>query len=167
LVQTTRPLSYNSQLKVTTAKYYIPSGRCIQAVDYLNRNEDGSVGYMPDSLIREFKTMHNRLVYDGGGISPDIIVEPDLPGNITVSLYSKNLIFDFATVYSVTHEFFSSIDYPDFSDEDYLEFKNFLKDKTMIMFRKAMKSLMNLLELPSVKNTIKKQKMNSSHYRKN
>lgn len=71
LVQTTRPLSYNSQLKITTSKYYIPSGRCIQALDYTHRNEDGSVGKIPDSLVSEFKTKAGRKVYDGGGIKPD------------------------------------------------------------------------------------------------
>jgi len=82
LVQTTRPLSYNSQLKVTTAKYYIPSGRCIQAVDYTHRNPDGSVGIIPDSLIREFKTSNGRKVFDGGGIAPDVALEPPQLSNI-------------------------------------------------------------------------------------
>ena len=75
LVQTTRDLSYNTKLKVTTAKYYIPSGRCIQALDYSHRNEDGSVGHVPDSLITEFTTKKGRKVYDGGGIVPDVKIE--------------------------------------------------------------------------------------------
>src|SRR4029078_3289938 len=76
LVQSTRLLSYNSQLKITTAKYYIPSGRCIQALDYTHRNDDGSVGKVPDSLMTEFKTRDGRKVYDGGGVLPDVITEP-------------------------------------------------------------------------------------------
>ncbi len=129
LVQTTRPLSYNAQLKVTTAKYYIPSGRCIQAVDYANRNEDGSVGHIPDSLIREFRTVNGRKVYDGGGITPDITVDEEQPGNITISLYTKNLIFDYATVYAATHEPYGSIDNMVFSDEDYKDFLHFIRSK--------------------------------------
>jgi carboxyl-terminal processing protease len=129
LVQTTRPLSYDAQLKVTTAKYYIPSGRCIQAVDYTHRNEDGSVGHIPDSLIREFRTAHGRKVYDGGGISPDIPVNEEQPGNITISLYTKNLIFDYATVYAAKHETFGSMDKIAFSDQDYEDFLNYIRNK--------------------------------------
>jgi carboxyl-terminal processing protease len=129
LVQTTRPLSYDAQLKVTTAKYYIPSGRCIQAVDYSNRNEDGSVGLIPDSLIREFTTRSGRKVYDGGGISPDITVDPEQPGNITISLYTKNLIFDYATEYAATHETFGSLGNMSFSDGEYNDFLHFISNK--------------------------------------
>lgn len=130
LVQTTRPVSYNSQLKVTTAKYYIPSGRCIQAVDYSHRNEDGSVGYVPDSLIREFKTRKGRKVYDGGGISPDMAIDQGIPGNITVSLFSKNLIFDFATQYAYENPNVNGIDDLKLSDRDYQDFLTFLKGKS-------------------------------------
>lgn len=129
LVQTTRSLSYDAQLKVTTAKYYIPSGRCIQAVDYANRNEDGSVGHIPDSLIREFTTSKGRKVYDGGGISPDVQVEPEQPADITISLYTKNLIFDFATVYAATHESFIQFDSISFSSIDYNDFVKFVSDR--------------------------------------
>jgi carboxyl-terminal processing protease len=97
LVQTTRTLGYNSQLKITTSKYYVPSGRCIQALDYTHRNNDGSVGKIPDSLVTEFKTKAGRKVFDGGGILPDVAVEPKKLSNITVSLISKSIIFDFAT----------------------------------------------------------------------
>lgn len=129
LVQTTRPLSYNAQLKVTTAKYYIPSGRCIQAVDYTHRNEDGSVGTIPDSLIREFKTRHGRKVFDGGGISPDIALEPQRISNITISLFSKNLISDFATHWAVGHPSVTSVDKLKPTDALYADFVAFLKDK--------------------------------------
>jgi carboxyl-terminal processing protease len=100
LVQTTRDLSYSTKLKVTTAKYYIPSGRCIQALDYSHRNEDGSVKAVPDSLITEFKTLKGRKVYDGGGIVPDVKIESDSLSNLSVLLVSKYYIFDFATKYS-------------------------------------------------------------------
>lgn len=99
LVQATRPLSYNSQLKITTAKYYIPSGRCIQAIDYSHRNEDGSIGKIPDSLKTEFNTKAGRLVYDGGGVSPDYPVENKGYAPITMQLIKKGFIFDFATEY--------------------------------------------------------------------
>lgn len=100
LVQTTRKLKYNTQLKVTTAKYYIPSGRCIQALDYTHRNEDGSVGYIPDSLISEFRTLKGRKVFDGGGISPDIRDSLNNLSEIALNLYGRNVIFDFVTEYS-------------------------------------------------------------------
>lgn len=130
LVQTTRPVSYNSQLKVTTAKYYIPSGRCIQAVDYSHRNEDGSVGYVPDSLIREFKTRKGRKVYDGGGISPDMAIDQGIPGNITISLFSKNLIFDYATQYAYLKPNVGGISELKLTDRDYQDFLTFLKGKS-------------------------------------
>jgi carboxyl-terminal processing protease len=97
LVQTSRPLTYNTQIKITTSKYYIPSGRCIQAKDYSHRNEDGSVGTVPDSLIREFKTRNGRKVYDGGGVNPDVSIEPNEYAPVTRAVAGDNLLFDFAT----------------------------------------------------------------------
>jgi carboxyl-terminal processing protease len=129
LVQTTRPISYNSQLKVTTAKYYIPSGRCIQAVDYSHRNEDGSVGYIPDSLISEFITKHGRKVFDGGGIVPDIAMEPGQLSNISVSLFTKNLIFDYATLFAAGKTSVSNVNELKPSEEGYRSFLEFLKGK--------------------------------------
>jgi carboxyl-terminal processing protease len=129
LVQTTRPLTYNSQLKITTAKYYIPSGRCIQALDYTNRNEDGSVGKVPDSLIKSFKTSSGRVVYDGGGIYPDFSTETSNFSNLAISLLQKRLIFDFATLYASKNASIPSARDFKVSDELYQEFKDFLKDK--------------------------------------
>ena len=129
LVQTTRPLSYNTQLKVTTAKYYIPSGRCIQAIDYSHRNPDGSVGYIPDSLISAFKTRNGRTVYDGGGISPDVEAKDITPSQIAISLYTKNLIFDYATIYASENPSLPSPDSFRFTDNDYAKFVDFLKNK--------------------------------------
>jgi len=127
LVQTTRNLSYNSKLKVTTAKYYIPSGRCIQALDYSHRNEDGSVGKVPDTLISEFKTKNGRKVFDGGGILPDVKVKLDLFSSLSVGLIRDFKIFDFATLYANTHKHISDANTFEFSDADYEEFKQFLK----------------------------------------
>ena len=129
LVQTTRPLSYKAQLKVTTAKYYIPSGRCIQAVDYSHRNEDGSVGYIPDSLIHEFSTANGRKVYDGGGITPDIQLDPVQVSNITLSLYAKNLIFDYATIFASRHSTFNKVEDLKPTESEYDSFIKFLSDK--------------------------------------
>ena len=103
LVQTTRPLSYNAQLKLTTAKYYIPSGRCIQALNYAERRDDGSVGRIPDSLIQEFTTRNGRTVYDGGGIMPDVEVEMAALSDIAFTLLSEQLIFDYATIFTAHH----------------------------------------------------------------
>lgn len=129
LVQITRPLSYNSQLKVTTAKYYTPSGRCIQALDYSHRNEDGSVGKVPDSLKNEFKTVNNRVVYDGGGIDPDIDIEAEDLSPIAYTLYTKGYIFDFATQYYYQHPEITSAKTFELSDADYESFKKWLQGK--------------------------------------
>lgn len=129
LVQTTRPLSYNSQLKVTTAKYYIPSGRCIQALDYSNRNEDGSVGSVPDSLKSEFETKAGRKVFDGGGIDPDVTLETELLGDISIALMTKMLVFDFATKYRFEHESIGPAAEFQVDDALYAEFTRFLSDK--------------------------------------
>jgi carboxyl-terminal processing protease len=129
LVQVSRPLSYNSQLKVTTAKYYTPTGRCIQVLDYTHRRDDGSVGSIPDSLKREFKTTNGRIVYDGGGIDPDVKTEPLEAHPLTQVLFEKGFLFDFATQYTSKHA--ESIDARNFTltDEDYNQFVNFMKDK--------------------------------------
>ena len=129
LVQTTRPLSYNTQLKITTAKYYVPSGRCIQALDYSHRNEDGSVGKVPDSLLTEFSTRAGRKVFDGGGILPDVSMDASKLSNISVSLLNKNLIFDYATRYRRTHPEIASVNDFVLTDADFNDFANFLSDK--------------------------------------
>ncbi len=126
LVQITRPLSYNTQLKVTTAKYYIPSGRCIQARDFSHPNEDGSVGIIPDSLISEFKTKNGRIVKDGGGIAPDVESISEPLSQIAAELYLRNYIFDFATKYFWEHPEIKTPGQFSFSDSDYSEFKTFL-----------------------------------------
>jgi len=129
LVQVTRPLSYNTELKVTTAKYYIPSGRCIQAIDFSHPNEDGSVGIIPDSLISEFKTKNGRTVKDGGGITPDIESLPEQLSQISAELYIRYLIFDFATQYCNTHPAINSLSEFKFTDQDYTDFRNFINTR--------------------------------------
>tara|TARA_Y100000385_G_scaffold16222_1_gene16404 strand:+ start:11273 stop:12934 length:1662 start_codon:yes stop_codon:yes gene_type:complete len=130
LVQQTRKLSYNAQLKVTTAKYYIPSGRCIQALDYSNRDEDGSVGKVPDSLRTEFKTLVNeRSVFDGGGITPDISIEPHKFSNILRSLVSKRHIFNFANEFRRNNDSINDAKSFVIKDDVYEQFKQYLNDK--------------------------------------
>lgn len=131
LVQQTRPLAYNSQLKVTTGKYYIPSGRCIQAIDYSHRNPDGSIGKIPDSLKSEFKTQSGRSVFDGGGVNPDIEVEPFEYAPIAYSLMSNDLVFDYATRYYYAHPEIKPAKDFTLTDAEYDEFKNWLKDKEL------------------------------------
>ena len=127
LVQQTRKLSYNSQFKLTVAKYYIPSGRCIQALDYSNRNEDGSVGKVPDSLMTAFQTKNGREVFDGGGINPDIITDVGKVSNIVISLFREYLFFDYATDFRFEHDSISENFV--FSDDEYKHFEHYLSDK--------------------------------------
>jgi len=146
LVQTTRPLSYNAKLKVTTAKYYTPSGRCIQALDYTHRNPDGSVGKVPDSLVTPFKTKNGRIVYDGGGVTPDINVEVEQFSNIKASLLTKNLIFDFATLYTIQHQSIPEITKFTITDEIYGQFIDFLKDKDFDYQSESEENLKTLMQ---------------------
>jgi len=145
LVQITRPLSYNTQLKVTTAKYYIPSGRCIQARDFSNPNEDGSVGIIPDSLVSTFKTRNGRSVKDGGGIAPDIEMLPEALSQISAELYLRNFIFDFATKYYWEHQELKSAQEFSFTDKDYDDFKNFLINRKFSYKTVTEQSLSDLL----------------------
>ena len=127
LVQSIRPLPYDGQLKLTTAKYYTPSGRCVQAIDYSHRNEDGSVGHIPDSLTHAFTTAHGRTVRDGGGITPDFIVKPHKYSRLTYSLVYSGVIEQYALDYVRAHESIPALQ--DFHFADYEEFIAFAKDK--------------------------------------
>ncbi|SHN20982.1 carboxyl-terminal processing protease [Cyclobacterium lianum] len=129
LVQSTVPLSYNSQVKLTTAKYYIPSGRCIQEIDYSEKDENGNGSYVADSLRKEFKTRNGRTVYDGAGIEPDIDLEPRSFAPITYSLVTRSLIFDFASEYAMKYENIPAARQFEVSDELYGEFVAWLQDK--------------------------------------
>lgn len=127
LVQTTRPLPYGGTIKLTTSKYYIPSGRCVQAIDYSHRNVDGSVGRIPDSLTTVFHTAAGREVRDGGGVTPDIVVEKKQTPNIIYYLTRDNLIFDYATDYCIKHKSISAAQDFILTNQDYEEFKEKVK----------------------------------------
>ena len=127
LVQTTRPLPYGGVMKLTTSKYYIPSGRCVQAIDYKHRNEDGSVGTIPDSLTTVFHTAAGREVSDGGGVMPDIEVKQEKLPNILFYLVRDNLIFDYATQYCLKHPSIPSPQEFKVTDADYNDFKAMVK----------------------------------------
>jgi carboxyl-terminal processing protease len=129
LVQTTIPLSYNSQMKITTAKYYIPSGRCIQAIDYLKSRESGELTSVPDSLRKEFKTKNGRIVRDGAGIEPDQLLESISYAPISYSLVARNHIFDFATEYFYKHSKISDASSFFITDQDYNDFVSWLEGK--------------------------------------
>ena len=132
LVQNVRPLSYNTQLKITTAKYYIPSGRCIQALDYTHRNEDGSVGTVPDSLITSFNTKNGRKVYDGGGVVPDVKMTDNDISNLTIELVTKFAVFDFATQFAAKNQTISQPEEFVITDALYNEFIAFVKSSNFV-----------------------------------
>lgn len=127
LVQQTKQLSYNAQVKITVAKYYTPSGRCVQAINYSKKNKKGKSDYVPDSLITEFKTKNNRLVYDGSGIAPD--VKTDLPSysNIVMNLVGKSVIFDYATQYRINHSKISEASKFTLTEEEYNDFVKYVE----------------------------------------
>jgi carboxyl-terminal processing protease len=130
LVQQVRDLTYNTKLKVTVAKYYIPSGRCIQALDYTHKDDDGRVDKVPDSLITAFKTKNGRIVYDGAGVLPDYKTDAIKYSQILAVLFSKNYIFSYVNQFVVKHpELLQSKEPIAMSDEQYSDFILFLKDK--------------------------------------
>lgn len=141
LVQTTKSLSFKSKLKVTTAKYYTPSGRCIQAIDYSNRKEDGSVGEVPDSLKTKFKTKGGRVVWDGGGIEPDVKVKNEKLSPILPVLARKFYIFDYATEFVKNNPKVASADKFELSDNDFNKFVTWLGDKDFAYKSKTEKAL--------------------------
>lgn len=147
LVQTIRPLPYNGTLKVTTSKYYIPSGRCIQAIDYAKKNADGSVARTPDSLTTVFHTAAGREVRDGGGIRPDIEVKGDKIRNIVFYLMNDDLIFDYATQYCWNHPTLASVDDFKLTDADYEAFKKLVKSRNFTYDRQSEKMLKSLKEI--------------------
>jgi carboxyl-terminal processing protease len=146
LVQTTRPLSYNAQLKVTTAKYYIPSGRCIQALDYSQRNEDGTVSRHADSTRNEFKTRNGRKVFDGGGLDPDVPVAEPYLGTITLALLEGSFFFEFATNYCSTHQPPNDFRVFSLSDQEYNAFVEWVLSKKFSYVTPLEKSMNDLIE---------------------
>lgn len=147
LVQTTRDLSYNAKLKITTAKYYIPSGRCIQALDYSHRNEDGSVGTIPDSLITKFNTKKGRIVFDGGGVAPDIKVDNEILSNIASNLVTQSVIFDYATYFNYKNEKIASPETFSITPEIYADFTQFIKSKDFKYESKSEEEFDKLVEV--------------------
>ncbi len=129
LVQTTRPLGYNARLKLTTAKYYTPSGRCIQAIDYTHRNADGSVGNVPDSLKKVYKTKNGRTVLSGGGITPDVNIQEGSISRLAITLYTKNYFFDYATEYVHQHSTIASASDFSLTDAEFNQFAKWLEGK--------------------------------------
>ena len=127
LVQSIRPLPYNGQMKLTTAKYYTPSGRCVQAIDYSHRNEDGSVGHIPDSLTKEFKTASGRIVRDGGGITPDVTIKPKEYSRLVYALVLGGVIDQYAIDYSRRHSSIPAVEEFHFGDSDFEDFIKFAK----------------------------------------
>lgn len=146
LVQTTRDLSYNAKLKITTAKYYTPSGRCIQAIDYSHRNPDGSVGKIPDSLIHPFKTKMGRIVYDGGGISPDVKIDPEELSQISIALLENNIIFDYANIFFNSNSTINGFNNVIISDKIFDEFVKFAESKKFTYKTQSETALEDLTE---------------------
>jgi carboxyl-terminal processing protease len=151
LVQSIRPLPYNGQMKVTTAKYYTPSGRCVQAIDYSHRNEDGSVGHIPDSLTREFKTASGRIVRDGGGITPDIEIKPQEYSRLVYALVLGGVIDQYAIDYSRRHDSLLSPEDYHFSDVDWEDFVKFAKMQEFD-YRSSAKTLYDQMKKELVKD---------------
>ncbi len=151
LVQSIRPVAYNGQMKVTTAKYYTPSGRCVQAIDYSHRNEDGSVGHIPDSLTREFRTAGGRIVRDGGGITPDIEIASPEYSRLVYALVLGGVIDQYAIDYARRHESIPAVGDFRFSDEDYEDFIRFAKTQDFD-YRSSAKTLYDQMKKELVKD---------------
>lgn len=145
LVQSIRPVAYNGQLKVTTAKYYTPSGRCVQAIDYSNRNEDGSVGHIPDSLTHEFKTLKGRTVRDGGGITPDIEIDPKSYSRLVYSLVLGGIVDKYVLKYVREHDSIAPLDEFHFTDSDFDDFIAFAKTQDFD-YRSSAKTLFDQMK---------------------
>ena len=129
LVKSIRSLPYGGELKVTTAKYYTPSGRCVQAIDYAQRREDGSVAHIPDSLTHEFKTAHGRIVRDGGGITPDVELKFREYSRLTYSLVTYGIIERYALRFVRHHEWIPPVEEFHLDSNDYDDFVEFAKDE--------------------------------------
>ena len=145
LVQSIRPIIYNGQLKVTTAKYYTPSGRCVQAIDYSHRNEDGSVGHIPDSLTHEFKTMKGRTVRDGGGITPDIKIDSPEYSRLVYSLVLSGVVDNYVLKFVREHDSIPALEDFHFTDEEFEDFIAFAKTQEFD-YRSSAKTLFDQMK---------------------
>jgi carboxyl-terminal processing protease len=146
LVQQTKDLVYNAKIKITVAKYYIPSGRCVQALDYSHKDEEGRVDKVPDSLITAFKTRGGRIVYDGAGVMPDVKTPEEKYSNVLVALISKYHIFNYATQYALNHKEIQPVKDFKLTDADYLAFVDYLKDKDYAYKTKSETELLELMK---------------------
>ena len=153
LVQLSRPLSYKSQVKITTAKYYTPSGRCIQVLDYSHRRPDGSAGVVPDSLKKPFRTTNGRIVYDGGGIDPDIPVQSDDHPEIAQVLLTNGYFFDYASLYHLKHPSIAPPGKFDVTEQEYQDFISWLKQKDY-QYQSSLENLMTKLVEQSKKEKV-------------
>ena len=151
LVQSIRPIAYNGQLKVTTAKYYTPSGRCVQAIDYTHRNEDGSVGHIPDSLTREFRTAGGRIVRDGGGITPDVEIDSQDYSRLVYALVLGGVIDQYVIDYARRHAEIPAVKDFHFTDEDFEDFIRFAKTQEFD-YRSSAKTLYDQMKRELVKD---------------
>ena len=147
LVQSVKPIADDGHLKVTTAKYYIPSGRCIQAIDYSHKNPDGSVGRVPDSLTHEFKTAKGRIVRDGGGVSPDIEIKEDDNINICYYLLKDQMFFDYANNYVQNHKDISPANQFTLTDDDIADFEKFILEQGFTYQTETSKALQEVIDL--------------------
>jgi carboxyl-terminal processing protease len=174
LVQNTKALPFGTQMKLTIAKYYIPSNRCIQLLDYSHRNADGSAGIVPDSLRKAFKTKNGRVVYDGGGVRPDVTVAENKLSNMGKNLDKNYLLFDYATHYRSQHETIADVRNFKLTDEDFNDFRNFINARNFTYNTNSENALKQLKEkvkeeeylaniqseITALENGLKKIKMN-------
>ena len=151
LVQSIKPIAYNGQIKVTTAKYYTPSGRCVQAIDYTHRNEDGSVGHIPDSLTREFRTAGGRIVRDGGGITPDVDIDFQDYSRLVYALVLGGVIDQYVIDYARRHESIPAVEDFHYTDEDFEDFIRFAKTQEFD-YRSSAKTLYDQMKKELVKD---------------
>jgi carboxyl-terminal processing protease len=153
LVQSTHALPFNAKLKITTAKYYIPSGRCIQAINYSEKKDDGSVKKKEDSLKVAFRTKGGRIVYDGVGIDPDIKVSPDTLSQVAIALYTQNFFFDFAVKYRAKHPAITNPKNFNLTDVEYNDFVKFVTEKNNFKYTTKSEKLMEELKTISEKES--------------
>lgn len=148
LVQSIRPVGYGGHVKITLAKYYTPSGRCVQALDYSHRNEDGSVGRVPDSLLTAFKTTNGRTVYDGGGVQPDTVTSDTRKLNVAYYIYTQNHYFDYATLYAQNNKKIESPENFKLTDKEFDDFVNYLLNEKKFTYTTQTETYYNqLIEL--------------------
>jgi carboxyl-terminal processing protease len=174
LVQMQRGFLYNSLVKITMAKYYTPSGRCIQVLDYTHRREDGSVASVPDSIKKEFKTTHGRKVFDGGGIEPDVALSSAEQSGLALALVRQGFIFDFATEYAAKHTSIAEPKNFSLRANEYEEFVNWMKGKKLVYKSPTELALEDLEReakrqeyLPELKSSIGQLSQKMNEYRQN